>query len=99
MTLNEKIKWIIDNRKLLFSDKIKMRVRDEIDAIDYWHHKRDYLLIDTDRSANPQECKVIFIHGGVWQYRYLNSRPDLRKYISCERFLDMVIWLMKRYSP
>lgn len=99
MTLNEKIKWIIDNRKLLFNDNIYLRVVDNIDKLDAWKHKRDYLLIDSDRGAGSQECNVIFIHGGVWQYHYTNVRPDLRKYIPLERYLDIIIWLMKRYSP
>lgn len=103
MTLNEKIKWIIENRKKLHC-LYGLRIFDEVDDIDAWGYKKNYLLISTKVPRDEKiisvpfsrEITVIFIEGGVWQYQYLNALPSKKDYYPLERFLDLIMWRMKR---
>lgn len=98
MTRQEKIEWIIENRKML-STIPNIRVSDEIEKINGFGKKRDYLLIDLNRrSSLAREVSVIFISGGVWQYNFLNVQPQNHKYFSLNQCLDLIIFLMKRYQ-
>ena len=82
--------------KLVELLKGKYRVTTREDKKDTYVLISDYKGITTEDSEPSAKRKniettIIFIDKGVWQYRFLNTHPVDKKYVSCEQYIDEIV--------
>ena len=92
MTLQEKIDFIYQNKDILE----KAIRQTEYDNRVFWQSNSPTYIGIEQRYGND-ECKVIFIDYGVWQYHFMNTTPRNKHYISCDRFLEKIVKEIKKY--
>ncbi len=63
------------------------------------HDPYDFKTRSSRHYGKNVEVTIIFIGGGIWQYRYCNTNPSDKKYVSCEDFVDVIVSVIKSYEP